>query len=135
MYTLRELPPIGSSEKRDSLFERIINTIIRWGGDTDSNAAVAGAVIGAYLGHSQLMMENPGLRPQAPPGGDQPDDFGRGATNFFSENIPIVLSADPNLGRIKTIGPAGKLNHPQHIPELSKGLAKMMRQNYAVPGK
>jgi ADP-ribosylglycohydrolase len=48
IYALRKI-----AEKNMS-FEQILSTIIKQGGDADTNCAVAGAVLGAYLGKSQI---------------------------------------------------------------------------------
>ena len=48
-------PPGNSAEENWGLqFESILNDIIREQGDTDTNAAVAGAVMGSYIGFENL---------------------------------------------------------------------------------
>ena len=56
-------------------YQEAIDAIIRRGGDTDTNAAIAGALIGATLGYDKLIQEN-----------------------RTRENIQIVRTADFNLG-------------------------------------
>lgn len=49
-YTLRKI-----YELRESIdYEKIILTIINAGGDTDTNAAVAGQILGSYIGYKAL---------------------------------------------------------------------------------
>jgi ADP-ribosylglycohydrolase len=38
----------------ETLFEELIVNLIMEGGDADTNAAVAGALLGAYLGYANL---------------------------------------------------------------------------------
>ncbi len=52
-YTLKALGAAFWALKHDS-FENAISAIIHEGGDADTNAAVAGALLGAKLGYSQL---------------------------------------------------------------------------------
>lgn len=46
--------PAASLRTRIGLFERLITDLIMWGGDADTNACFAGAVLGAYLGYGAL---------------------------------------------------------------------------------
>lgn len=39
-------------------YQQAIDTIIKFGGDTDTNAAIAGALIGATIGYDQMMKED-----------------------------------------------------------------------------
>ncbi|KYQ92396.1 hypothetical protein DLAC_06368 [Tieghemostelium lacteum] len=50
VYSLRQILKNGSKLS----FRKVIDTLIRQGGDTDTNAAVAGALIGATIGYQQL---------------------------------------------------------------------------------
>ncbi|CAI4214773.1 unnamed protein product [Parascedosporium putredinis] len=46
--------PAASLRTRIGLFERLITDLIMWGGDADTNACFAGAILGAYLGYGAL---------------------------------------------------------------------------------
>ncbi len=56
-------------------YDQAINWIIRLGGDTDTNAAITGGLLGAKLGHNQLLQEP--------------------MTHY---NLAVVINADTNLG-------------------------------------
>lgn len=56
-------------------FKEGIDYIIKLGGDTDTNASIAGALLGAKHGYKQIYNEN-------------------------KKNINIMMNADPNLGQI-----------------------------------
>ena len=54
MRELEGLDPWKRAERRMSLFEELITRLAMAGGDADTNCAVAGALLGAYLGYSCL---------------------------------------------------------------------------------
>ena len=83
------------------IYNFIIDKIIRKGGDTDTNAAIAGAVIGAILGHSKLI-EN-----------DQ-----------FRYNLSVLVSASPDYGQLQVSAPANILYHPARIEEYANRLSR-----------
>lgn len=49
-YTLKALQVGLWACEQDDDFESVLAEVVRWGGDTDSNGAIAGAVMGARLG-------------------------------------------------------------------------------------
>jgi ADP-ribosylglycohydrolase len=53
-YTLKSMQVALWCTRQDTDFERILVAIVNRGGDTDSNGAVAGAVMGALCGASQI---------------------------------------------------------------------------------
>jgi ADP-ribosyl-[dinitrogen reductase] hydrolase len=56
-------------------FAKVIDYIIRLGGDTDTNAAIVGALIGSYMGFDKMMTEK-----------------------ITKENYDIMISMDPSKG-------------------------------------
>jgi ADP-ribosylglycohydrolase len=60
-----------------STYQDRIDTIIRFGGDTDTNAAIAGALVGAWLGETAMRAEE-----------------------RTAQNIAAVLACDPTAGDI-----------------------------------
>jgi len=54
------------SAKHSVDFETSIRAIVLQGGDADTNAAVAGALLGCYKGHSQLPQHWVSAMPYAP---------------------------------------------------------------------
>ena len=56
-------------------YQQAVETAIKWGGDTDTNAAIVGALCGAFYGSSQMMLNT-----------------------TTSTNWRILIEANPNLG-------------------------------------
>lgn len=100
MFALSRLPSL----KHGANYNSIIDMIIMWGGDTDTNAAIAGAIIGAHLGHVELAIsEGP-----------------------YGENLHTLLHANPDDGAI-SIGPLIKEKvHPKKIAHYARMLARLM---------
>lgn len=79
-------------------FEEAMKWIIEKGGDTDTNAAIAGNLIGAYLGFKKLM-EN----------------------EITKENWEKILSVDTSKGN----NPRPAKYHPSNFNDLTKRLSKV----------
>jgi ADP-ribosylglycohydrolase len=81
-------------------YEETIDVVVRLGGDTDTNAAIAGAVVGAYLGKREMMKE--------------------GRTNY---NYQALIAHDTREG--DHVIP--DVYHPRHLEEVGEGLAGLFR--------
>ena len=84
-------------ERNDELYTVSINEVILRGGDTDTNAAIAGGLLGALIGYEQMSQE--------------PDQ---------KENIDILMNAKTEGGSF----PRPTLYHPGSIEGLSIKLAQ-----------
>lgn len=102
MYVLKKLIQM---EKSESLYREIVDEIICWGGDTDTNGAIVGAIVGAYLGHNLMIKDEK-----------------------TKSNLEIMMNA-------KYTGPlAPKCDdfHPREITNLSPVLARIFLENHKV---
>ena len=87
-----------ASLRSNVAYNHLIDQIIGWGGDTDTNAAIAGAVIGAYLGNKKLSTD-----PK------------------FKGNWQVLLDADTSKGNY----PRDECYHPKQIPALATALSRL----------
>jgi len=76
----------------------MIDTIIRMGGDTDTNAAIAGAVIGSHYGFDKMMSEP-----------------------ITKENYDIIISMDPSEGDC----PVDDRYMPYRVKEVANDLTEI----------
>ena len=81
---------------RDGSYEAAIDWVIRCSGDTDTNACIAGALLGACLGYEALESEE-----------------------RTGANIAIARAADPNQGALKR----PERYHAARIDHVARGLA------------
>ena len=88
------------SKNPDIKYCTLIDQIINWGGDTDTNAAIAGAIIGLHHGYEKLMCED-----------------------ITKENIEIMMNAD--LSTSECAGSNWKKYHPDNIPMISEKLTEL----------
>ena len=84
-------------------YQESINAVIRLKGDTDTNAAIAGGPIGAYLGFSSVSSEKE-----------------------TKVNIDILLSADPSLGD----NPLSEKHLLNDFDTLTKAFTDLMSVNW-----
>lgn len=79
-------------------FSETINQIILMGGDTDTNAAIAGAMIGAYVGYNAMMEEE-----------------------TTRNNLDIIINTDTSAGDFSR----PDVYHPKTIFQLAERLAEI----------
>lgn len=79
-------------------FGQVIDWIIRLGGDTDTNGAIAGGLLGAYIGFNQMIDEK-----------------------VTHDNVAILLTHDPSLGDF----PRDNKYHPKTMYEVSRHLHEL----------
>ena len=54
MWALRQLVKVPAGDANAAFFKSVVASVAAQGGDASANAAVAGAVVGAALGHQRL---------------------------------------------------------------------------------
>lgn len=81
-------------------FEKCLNFVISLGGDTDTNAAIMGGLIGAYLGYSNMGQES--------------------STRY---NLEVILKGDTSSSQF----PRPSEYFPSRLDELSQGLCSMFQ--------
>lgn len=79
-----------------------IDSVISLGGDVDTNASIAGALLGAKFGYKKMIEDK-----------------------ITVENINILLSYDPNKGNI----PKNKKLHPKKFLKYTKKIIKIFEEN------
>ena len=79
-------------------FRQAIDWVIRLGGDTDTNGAIAGGLLGAYIGFNQMIEDK-----------------------VTHDNIFILLNHDPSQGDF----PRADKYHPKTMYEVSRQLAEI----------
>ena len=96
----------GSSESNPGhslSFARAIDLVILKGGDTDTNAAIAGAALGAYIGLKKMSTDSK-----------------------TKDNLVIIIKADPNKGQI----PRPERYGNAELVRLSQSLAELFGSSF-----
>lgn len=89
---------VSNGDHESSTYAEMIDNIIRMGGDTDTNAAIAGAVIGSYYGFDKIMLEP-----------------------ITKENYDIIISMDPSEGDC----PVDDRYMPARVEEVANALSEI----------
>jgi len=92
--------------KKDKTFRESIDAVIQLGGDTDTNAAIAGSLLGAKVGFRAMESDE-----------------------ITAENLKILLAADYQTSQITT---AGKEYHPSEIAGIAEKLAKLYQKSEKI---
>jgi ADP-ribosylglycohydrolase len=99
----------SKNNETSKIYNHLISSVIRFGGDTDTNAAIAGAIVGAYLGYEALIVDP-----------------------LFRDNMTLILHADPNAGELKVKEPAATKYHPNNASNYAVSLAKLYIANHCL---
>ena len=121
MWALKKI-----GEVSDITYSKLIDQIIRWGGDTDTNAAIAGAIIGAFHGYEARV--DP--RPNAEGSGWTGRGFGRSTCVAHGPR-------PPRLGRKALSGDTQRtwLGHQKETRLVGNSVLSVPHSLSPVPGR